>query len=234
MVSVRETWTVPLGAVPSGSMTVDVALHPSRAGRIVFVLPGYDGDVDGYGEKYRKIADLLQDRGVGAVVRMGNHPLDDAEFEDSSAAQLRGVVARAISMASELAGAPLPELLFMGFSAGASTMAALAGEFPALTTILLVAPSSDAGEPAVRAGLASFGGRLHVAVGEHDLVVGRRFPEAVATWAPRAVSKLAVIPRCDHQFTGATNGRILSQAALWAFAGDEPFPDAGRGIHLYD
>jgi pimeloyl-ACP methyl ester carboxylesterase len=166
---------------------------------------------------------------------MGNHPLDDVEYEESSAAQLRGVVTHALSKAVDLCGAAQPDVYFMGVSAGASTMAALASEFPALKKLLLVAPSADAGEDAVAAGLAAYRGELYVVVGENDLDVGRLYPESLGSLAPNAaIKKFVVVPRCDHQFTRERNGRILGQAPLWAFAGDEPFPDPERGILLYN
>ena len=34
--------------------------------------------------------------------------------------------------------------------------------------------------------------------------------------------------------TGETNGKIMSKAPLWAFAGDETFPSPEGGIELYD
>lgn len=230
----RHIWTA---APPGGDpFPFDVALHPCPGGRIALLLPGYDGDIDGYAGKYRRIAELLQERGVAAVVRAGNHPLDELDYEVSSPAQLRAMVAGARAAAPALCGGDgEPELLFLGVSAGASTMASLASEVGRLSTALLVAPSADAGEEAVRRGLAAYRGALLVVVGEHDLVVGRAWPEALLAAAPRAARReLVVVPRCDHQFTGARNGRILSQAPLWAFAGDGPFPDPDRGVHLYD
>ncbi len=53
-------------------------------------------------------------------------------------------------------------------------------------------------------------------------------------WATKAkLRKVVTVPDYDHQFTGETNGRILSKAYLWAFKGDETYPSPEGGIKLY-
>ena len=43
-----------------------------------------------------------------------------------------------------------------------------------------------------------------------------------------------MIPNCNHQFFGEANGKIMSKAPLWAFAGDTTFPSPEGGKKLYD
>ena len=42
------------------------------------------------------------------------------------------------------------------------------------------------------------------------------------------------VPHCGHSFAGEANGRILSKAYLWAFAGDDSFPSPEGGVPLYE
>ena len=42
------------------------------------------------------------------------------------------------------------------------------------------------------------------------------------------------VPDCDHRFSGATNGRILSKAFLWAFREDDTFPSDEGGLDIYE
>ncbi len=233
MASERASWEIPFG--DGRARPIEVALHRADVGRIAVMMPGWDGDIDGWEQKYAKMADLLAGRGIAAVVRMGNHPVAGLPFETSSPDQLRGVARRAVAEATALCGSATPELLGLGMSAGASAMAACAGDLPGLTRLLLLAPSADCELQDMRSGLAAYRGALFVVVGADDEVVGRRLPEDVFRMAPDAArAEMVVVPACDHQFRGPTNGRILSQAPLWAFADDAPFPDPGRGIHLYD
>jgi len=98
-----------------------------------------------------------------------------------------------------------------------------------------MAPSGNAGQEAVERGLGKFTGEVYVAIGDSDEVVG---PQAGQTFYDLATSaklkKLEVISNCNHKFFGEANGRIMSKAPLWAFAGDTTFPSPDGGKKLYD
>jgi alpha-beta hydrolase superfamily lysophospholipase len=213
---------------------VAVAIHPLSSNTVVVMLPGLHGSVGGYEDKYAKIGDFIREKQIGAVVRTGNHPVPYLPYERAACQQLRAVLRRVLSESSRICGHSKPQLYLMGFSAGASVMAAVAHEFEEVARMLLIAPSADAGPQNVRAGIEAFLGDLAVAVGADDEVV-RTFPQTLFDGSNNATRKRqAVIPHCDHQFRGETNGRILSHAPLWAFADDDPFPDPNRGIFLYE
>lgn len=200
-------------------------------------MPGWDGAIDGYQQKYTKLAQFLVNQDIGAVIRCGNHPIDTVDFEESCQAQIQDLTRTALEKSEEICGSPSPDLYFMGFSAGASAMAASAHLFPQLKALLLMAPSTDAGYDAMKESLSQFSGAVSVIVGAADLVVGA-FPREVATWGPQGptapLRRLVVLPQCDHQFRGTRNGQILSQAPLWAFGQLDPFPHPEAGIILYD
>src|SRR3990167_2089259 len=50
---------------------VYLAIHPNQSRRIIINAPGVLGDIDGYSEKYKKLATHIQSEGLGAVVRTG-------------------------------------------------------------------------------------------------------------------------------------------------------------------
>lgn len=231
----EEVWRFhPAGCRDGAERDLLVAVHPLRSRRIVIMLPGWNGSLDGYERKYARIAELLVERGVGAVVRSGNPVIPGFPFELTCRTLLRGVADGALRRARAICGHPTPSLLLLGWSAGASAMAALASDLPRVERVLLYAPSADAGHDAVVDGLRRFTGDLYVVVGEEDRVV-RDLPRRLVALASSARSKqLVLLPSCDHQFRGARNGRIMSQGPLWAFIDEDGFPDPDRGIHLYD
>lgn len=231
----RARWSIDPGFPPRGrSVEVDVAIHPSQGLALVVMMPGWEGDIDGYEDKYLKLAQLIRSQGIGAVVRLGNPEFDGVDFEEACRGHLRDAVDQALARSAKICGATEPKLYFFGTSAGASAMAALADRWPQLEKMLLVAPSADAGYEAACAGLLAFSGEVSVVAGRQDEVVGS-LPEELSGIAPPGARRRFVgIDHCDHQFRGAINGRIYSQAPLWAFADDDPFPDPDRGIHLYD
>jgi uncharacterized membrane protein YeiH len=231
----REEWRfVPTLGESAPSRPLEVAVHPLRSPRIVVLLPGYDGSIDGYAEKYTKIAELLRARGVGAVVRSGNPIVAGQAFEVTCRARVRGLLGELAARAPSICGHATPDVLLVGVSAGASAMAAEGAGYPQVKRMLLLAPSHDAGSAAVEDGLARFTGELFVVVGADDEVVGD-LPAKLLPLATKAARReLRVVPGCDHLFRGARNGRVMSHAPLWAFLGEGDGPDPERGIHLYD
>lgn len=231
----EETWSFDL-PLPGGSLErkLFVAIHPARATRIVVMIPGCNGSLDGYERKYAKLASYWVESGLGAVVRTGNPMIPGLPYEQVCQATLRGVVLGALARAQEICGAASPEVLLVGWSAGASAIAAQAADLPQVEGALLFAPSGDAGEADLIAGLERYAGDLFVVAGADDEVV-QDLPRHLFGLATRARRKEFVsLPDCDHQFRGAANGRVMSQVPLWAFAGAEAFDDPKGGIHLYD
>lgn len=225
-----EQWELRLG--PAASV-MPVVVHARAADTIVVMLPGWNAAIDGYASKYRKIADRLHAHGF-AVVRTDNAEVPPTPFEVVCRARARAIVAGAVERAVSICGRRRPRVFAVGFSAGGGAFAAVAHEWPCVRRLLLVVPSADAGAAEVFAGVAAFRGDVRVVAAANDDVVGT-MPREVFDRAGRAARReFRMVPACDHQFRGWTNGRVLSQAPMWAFLDEEPFPDPARGIELYD
>ena len=232
MSEIRTTLQRPIkGKRP---LEIEVAIHPYFNGIIVVNYPGITGDIDGYNNKYGKQADFVQKKKIGTVVRMGNPYFDELPYPEGMIDNFKFVLDHCLINGKELSGKQNPTLYLMGFSAGASTIAAVAGDYTKVKKILLMAPSGDAGQKAVEKGLRKFKGEVYIAVGDRDNMVGPQagqifYDFAIAT----KLKKLEIIPNCNHQFTGEVNGKIMSKAPLWAFAGDTTFPSPKGGKILY-
>lgn len=213
-------------------LEIQLAIHRSRNGVAVIHYPGYMGSADGRDGKYQKLANFLQ-REVGAVVRSANAPHYGVDYEQSVADDLRTIVSYTLGNAERICGSAQPTLYLMGYSAGASAVAAVAHEFPSVGRILLRAPSFDAGPRQVTVGLARFSGEVYIIIGQKDEIVGCNSGNLFFARATGASKReLQMIAECDHHFTGERNGRYLSASALWAFK-DQPL-EVSRGIKLYD
>jgi len=217
------------------NLQLELAIHSHQNGVIVVNYPGITGTIDGYNNKYGQLADLVQEKGIGTVVRMGNEYFEGMLYPESMIDNFKCVLDYCLKNSKDLSGKDKPTLYLMGFSAGASTIAAVVGDYSEVEKILLIAPSGDAGRTAVEKCLSRFKGEVYIAVGADDEVVG---PEAGKTFydlaAAAKIRKLEVVPDCDHQFRGEINGRIMSKSPLWAFAGDTTFPSPKGGKKLYD
>lgn len=218
-------------------LEVQLKIHPNKNGIVVINYPGCNGDIDGYNNKYGNLANYVREK-IGTVLRTDNPVYGGFEYKNSVQDNLRAIIDYALQNAPEISGINKDELTIylMGFSAGASAIAAVAHEYPQVKKILLMAPSGDAGMKSITEGLSKYSGECNIVVGENDEIVG---PEAGNRFAELATSasliRNVLISNCDHQFRGETNGRIMSAAPLWAFSGiggKSPSPE--DGIKLYD
>ena len=211
---------------------VHLVIHPNLSRRIVINVPGTRGEIDGYADKYKILGHHIQSEGLSAVVRTGNN------FDNYPAdINLNAALIYAKQHAWEICGEPDPEILLMGFSAGASAIAARAHQHAEVRRILLGAPAKSIRGVNVKEGMSKFKGEVYIIIGDNDDNVGTDSGKTLYNWATAASHReLFVLSDCDHQFRGEKNGRIISQAPFYAFGiGEKPFfPDPEGGIKLYD
>jgi pimeloyl-ACP methyl ester carboxylesterase len=143
------------------------------------------------------------------------------------------LVEHCLTNAEPLCGTKEPDVYLAGFSAGGSVAVAVAPLFGQVKKILLVSAYDSVGWFFLH-GVRRYAGAVYAAYAEGDL------PAVVLAMTIRSFARRASavqargVPQCDHGFTGETNGRVLSKAYLWAFAGDESFPSPAGGVPLYD
>ena len=218
------------------TLRFEIHIHDCPESNVIIInYPGYQGDIDGYHNKYRMLAHLIRRKNVGTVIQMGNHYRYGFVYEKSVVADLKTTIDYALANAGSMCSTREPDLYLMGFSAGAGAIAIVAADYRQIKRILLIAPSVDAGKTAIEEGLAKFQGEVYIAVGENDECVGKEAGDYFLKLATSAKKKiLVVIPNCDHQFQGLTNGKVMSKAPFWAFADDQSFPSPDGGTVLYE
>ncbi len=216
-------------------LNLEIAVHPNKSGKIIINYPGLLGSREGFKNKYQKLAQYMQGEGLGAVIRAHGPGFPSfAGFTDD--VLLRRVLTYALENTLNICGTKNPEIFMVGTSAGAGAVAASAAESENVKKILLIAPGANIGLKALIKGLKLFKGEVCIVIGEDDENVGASNGQYFYDFASGAsYRKIFFIPNCDHQFTGKTNGKILSRAPFYAFAeGKRPnFPDPENGIILY-
>ncbi|MEM3730935.1 MAG: hypothetical protein QXE74_04080 [Candidatus Bathyarchaeia archaeon] len=235
-VELRRTVNNAMGELVE--IRIPVTVHPSKTGVVIINSHGLGGSKDGYNGKYVKIAEYLRSLGVGSVVRYHSSlfpfAFQNVDMDTLLVGNFMAVIEYVMEDSLRVCGSRNPEIYLAGFSAGASTSAAIAYEFPQVKKMLLISPSADINTKMLRKGLSEYRGELYVTVGDNDPVLSPEAARTILGWAEKAkVKKIAIVPNCDHQFTGERNGRILSKAYLWAFNGEETYPSPERGIKLY-
>lgn len=230
---IRETNSLFERKVIEVKLPIAIHQNNQKSGIIIISYPGFNGDINGYNNKYLALADFMQERIGATVIRSGNHYYLNLDYRESVQDDLRAVIGYALKNSKEICGSENPILYLMGFSAGASAVAAISYEYPAVKKILLMAPSGDAGPEALEKGLSEYTGEVFIAVGTDDEVVGSESAKIFAHHVKKTSAQYVIIPNCDHQFRGTENGMIMSNAPIWAFKGGIKFPTSEGGKVLY-
>ena len=229
------TKTIELEGIEDGKTHLHIHRTKSRA--VLVMYPGADGSVDGYNNKYRKIANLIQSKNIASVVRLDNKYCysGDLPYVELMVNRIAQVIEYIYNNSEEILGRKEIELYLSGVSAGASAVATILGEFPNIKKVLFIAPAQNAGMENIIRGLSSYKGELYLTAGEDDEIKSADTASLYYHACNNALKKeLVVIPNCDHQFTSKKNGMILANAFLWAFSGKGNFPSHRGGMVLYD
>lgn len=219
----------------NGAPSFTVQAHPSDARRVVINIPGFNGTIDGYNDKYRTIGEYYSKRGFCAFVQMPNttRPAGSA-YGQGLVADLLATIEWATTHRKRLGVGDDAEICLMGASAGGFAVAHAAPHHAKVKKILLLEPtlSQDL--------VGEFDpGLLGLYQGECSIIVaaqGIGMPAAAQykkMLCKASSVRVVELPDCDHQFTGPRNGRIFSKAPAWAFWGEETFPSPEGGLELY-
>ena len=232
IINTKLHWTKSKNGI-SMDFELDVAIHPFNNGKIIINVPGADGSINGYNDKYIKIADYLIENKVGSVVRIPNISSLGFGWDIN----LRKTLSYILDHAKKICGSNKPEIYLMGTSAGAGAIAMTAWEYPEVKKILLTEPAIVfSGEHGVE-GIREYKGEVVIVVGKGGYALGKEIGDIFYNYFISASNKeIFEIEDCDHSFTGEKNGRILSQAPIYAFKEGKKikFPDPNGVIKLYD
>lgn len=123
---------------------------PTTSGRLIIQAPGTSEVKEGAENRYVRLGELLQARGIATLVSF-NPPRPDAQFKYPNepysyreaswnriyVESMAYVVEHCLKSAAQFCGATEPEVYLAGFSSGGSVAGAVAPFFPAITKILL-------------------------------------------------------------------------------------------------
>lgn len=194
-----------------------MAIHHLNSPTIVGIFPAATEELPGTTIPYRRIADLLHDENVGAVVRCNGPSDPSVDFHHFNDHFVRLFLDYILANAESICGHADPTIYLMGYSSGGSAVAAAVSRYPQVKKVLLLAPSYDSDEERLKTSLRQYTGELYVVAGEKDAVV---VPDQVAWFyfhAKRAHKRKCLqVPSCSHSFDGHT--QTVLDALLWAFA----------------
>ena len=144
--------------------SLDIAIHPADSNVILLTVPGVDGSVDGFENKYVTIAESIQKQHGAAVVRIANPFITSHHWESN----VRQALAYINEHASEICGYENFEIRIIAHSAGAAILGQIAWEYPEISRILLVNPAIALNTEGFTHGLSQFSGNATILVGTDD------------------------------------------------------------------
>lgn len=207
---------------------INTHFHPSSIdGPLTIIYPGFNGEIDGYNQKYLKLAVMISAT-IGPVLQADNQ-FDAVDYSTLAQSRLKRIIQYGKDVMEQ--EGKKPDIYLAGFSAGAAAVAAIASSDPRIKKVLLIAPSGDVSSEDVAISLNQYTGETYIAVGDADEVVGTRYPETLVKHAQNA--KLFIAPDADHQFRGTEQGKLMSSLFKWSFEEKHPDPNPNNGIVLY-
>jgi predicted esterase len=188
---------------------LDLAYHPIDSKVILLIIPGVDGSVDGFENKYVRIAEDVQRKYGAAVFRMSN-PFISSYFWESN---IRRALEYIQKNCSEIVGTKDYELRIVGHSAGAAVIASIAWEYPMITKLLLINPAMKMDIHQMKRGAKEFGTeKITMLIGGNDPSIqqAREFSEQLGI-------KTIYVDGADHNFSGEAFQTFLDAPSKYLF-----------------
>lgn len=186
--------------------TLDVAIHHADSKIILLIIPGVDGSVDGYENKYITIADNIQKKYNAAVVRISNPFVSSYLWESNIRKALQFVEDNAKTITNN----DNIELRIMAHSAGAGVIAQIAWEYPFISKILLINPAMKLGSDKIKDGLSKFGDdKVTILVGGND--------PSLSETTELKIKNTIIVDGADHNFSGDAFPIFLTSADKYLF-----------------
>ncbi|HMT19620.1 MAG TPA: hypothetical protein PKD20_01165 [Candidatus Saccharibacteria bacterium] len=191
------------------SCALDIAIHPSNSKIIMLTIPGVDGSVDGFDNKYLHIAETVQEKYGVAVVRISNPFISSYHWESN----IRQAIDYIQMNAQEICGNETFELRIMAHSAGAAVIGRIAHEYAEITRVLLINPALKLKPNDIHDGLAKLSGRqVTVLVGSKD-----SSSDDIAEVVDNHTD-LYVVDGADHHFSGDNFQLFLDSPNKYLFS----------------
>lgn len=186
--------------------SLDIAIHSADSNIIFLTIPGVDGSIDGYENKYVRVAEDIQNKYGAAIVRMSN-PYISSFFWESN---IRQVLQFIEDDAKAITGKEDFELRIMAHSAGAAILAQIAWEYPLISRLLLVNPAMKLGPDKIKRGLSELNDkRITILVGSND--------PSISETKDLTVDNTVVVEGADHNFSGDAFPLFLESTDRYIF-----------------
>lgn len=180
------TYTQP-GDVFDMPMSIDLAVHPGTTDRMLLIMPGVDGSVDGYQGKYKTIAEQINQKYDTTVIRMSN-PLNFAHDHTRNFYEV-------MDYFEEHYDTTRLKLDLVGHSLGGYVIGALAYAYDFVDKILMINPAISLDREDFKSLSERDANLNHVLIGSND--PSYKYRDEFAKYA-----QVHIVDGADHYFSG--------------------------------
>ncbi len=182
--------------------SLDVAIHPVDSGTIILTIPGVDGSVNGYDDKYIRMIEVFQEKYDAAAVRIANPFITSHHWESNPRQALKYIQENIEKITSQSSNA---KIIVVAHSAGAAIIAKIAHEYPEIQTLLLINPAKKLfGSSQMVDALVALESNTIVAFGSEDPSVD------MADDLRNGGVVVHVVEGADHNFSGEYLNRFIN------------------------
>ncbi len=198
------TYTQP-GDVFDMPMSIDLAIHPGTTDRMLLIMPGVDGSVDGYQGKYKTIAEQINQKYDTTVIRMSN-PLN---FAHDHTRNFYGVM----DYIEEHYDTTRLKLDLVGHSLGGYVIGALAYAYDFVDKILMINPAISLDREDFKSLSERDASLNHVLIGSND--PSYEYRDEFAKYA-----QVHIVDGADHYFSGDYLNEFIEAPNKYLYGGE--------------
>lgn len=193
---------------------LDIRVHPAKSSKVLLLIPGVDGSVDGYKNKYVTIAEQAQAKHNVAVVRMENPFVTSFHWESN----IRRILEWIEQNKQDICSNDEYNLLVQGHSAGASVLASIAHEYPIIRKLLLINIAMSLNADKVLAGLQKYDGDVTILMGDSDPSIAA--VEEIQFSENSTLAQKVIVENTDHDFSGDSFKLFIEASEKYLLGGE--------------
>lgn len=188
--------------------SLDIAVHPSNSNIILLIIPGVDGSLNGYKDKYLRIAESIQEKYGVAVVGISNPFISSFHWESNVRKALKYIEDNKTTITNN----DEIEVRTMAHSVGAGVIAQIAWEYPYASRLLLINPAMKLNGSKIIKGLSSLKNK------DVTLLLGSKDPSLSQVKNLNSINlKTIVLDGVDHNFSGESIICFIESPDLYLF-----------------
>ena len=186
---------------------VNVAVHPGTTDEILLIIPGVDGSLDGYKQKYKTIAENINKKYGATVVRM-NNPFNLAHDHCRNLTEVLKYIEWEYDMSKM-------KLHIMGHSLGGYMAGAEAHKYSYIDKILLINPAMRLDFVEMKAFEEGLKNRKK---DKNFILIGSEDPSVIALIKYKDYANFHIVKGANHSFAGKHFKTFINAAEKYLFS----------------